>query len=89
MIKHLSYFKSYRRYLPKFLMNCTGCSCIAIQECRNVNMEYGNAKKFNSPISFKLNQFHVSKGIRNAIKTMKRSMTNPLECLFVKRSFKN
>ena len=44
MIEHLSYFKRYRRYLSKFLMDCTGCSCIAIQECTNVDMEYGNAK---------------------------------------------
>ena len=78
MIKHLSYFKRYRRYFPKFLMNCTGCSCIAIQESTNANIEFGNAKNFNSPISFKLNRFHVSNGIRNAIKTVKRSMSNPL-----------
>ena len=78
MINHLSYFKRHFRNLSKCLMSYTGCSCIAIQECTNVNMEYGNAKKFNSPISFKLNQFHVSNGIRNAIKTVKRSMSNPL-----------
>ena len=90
MIKHLSYLKRYRRYFPKFLMNCTGCSCIAIQECKNVDMEYhGNAKNLIPQSLSSWIDFMFQTELEMQSKLWSEACQILYECLFVKRSFKN
>ena len=85
----MSYFKRHCRNLSKCLMSDTGCSCIAIQECRNVNIEYGIAKNSIPQSLSSWIDFMFQTELEMQSKLWSEACQILYECLFVKRSFKN
>ena len=89
MIQHLSYFKRHSRYSSTCLMSYTGFSCIAIQECTNVNTEFGNAKNLIPQSLSSWIDFMFQTELEMQSKLWSEACQILYECLFVKRSFKN